>query len=399
MTLLDRNKRGPKPSAPSSGAPFARKRVSDKPVELAALLSGRPANANKGRSRWGRFVYALCVLLAAAALAAAIGGSGSAELCGLALAVVAVSALLVALHRPPRVRAIYARFPGTSTTLHVGVAIGALAGLGGAQPSLERLRTRAAPAVAADEPSADDLRAHAAEDVKQLRKLVGDARAAAQSGDWEKATAALARAVVIQKPYQGDAGVVLDPELVKELQAVATQAADAERRKRAQAAAEPAPESEKAQPKPTRDASADVEQLKRASAQAEELARAQRWLDADKVYDALLAAIDDLAANPQLKYPPGFSLQEFAAQAKQRATGVRSRALYARSCGDKPPCAADSCSTIASFLQGRAQVLGCSDPVLSAKQCWLTKCALQEGPRGGKRKQTFSISSLGVQPL
>jgi hypothetical protein len=198
----------------------------------------------------------------------------------------------------------------------------------------------------------------------------------------------LAQAVVVQKPYsQGDAGVMLDAEIVRELQAVATQAAEAERRKHA--AEEP--------PKTPPDASAEVEQLKRASAQADELARAQRWLDADKVYDALLAAIDDLSANAQLTYPAGFSLPEFAAQAKQRAAQVRTHALYARSCGDKPPCAASSCGVISDFLGDRASVITCSDPQLSAKRCWLTKCQLRDHAR--TRKQTFSISSLGVQLL
>jgi len=44
-------------------------------------------------------------------------------------------------------------------------------------------------------------------------------------------------------------------------------------------------------------------------------------------------------------------------------------------------------------------VISCTVPVLSAKQCWLTKCQLREAKRARTRKQAFSISSLGVQPL
>ena len=405
MTLLDRNKRAPNPKLQELAEQVARHRPSDQPVELAAEVAERisrraAANANaRRRAGWLRGLYVVGVGIACCVVAAAIGGSGSAALCTGVLALTVASALMVAINRPARVRVLYGRAAGTLTCLHSALAIGALAGLGGGPSSLEQLRTSAFSALAGDSERDAQLRARLGGDTARLRALVAEARAAAEATDWKRAAGALAEAVVLQKPYQqGGTAVALDPALVRELESVAKQAAEAEHREQQQAkpAAQPAPE-----PPPKPSLNEQVAQLQRASEQADQLARAQRWLDSDRVYDALLAALDDLP--PGVQYPAGFSPTEFSAQVKQRASQVRSKALYLRGCGDEPLCDRQThhCQAVDDFLSKRASVVACDSPVLTAQQCWVTQCQVREGQ--GKRARTrtlkFSISSLGVQPL
>lgn len=401
MTLLDRNKRTPNQKLQELAEQVARHRPSDKPVELAAAVAERisrraAANANaRRRSGLLRALYVFGVGSVCCLIVAATGGSGSAPLCTAVLALTTASALMIALNRPRQVRVLYGRAAGTVTCLHTALAIGALAGLGGGSSSLEQLRSSASSVLAGESERDAQLRARLTGDTERLRALVAEARAAAEAADWKRAAAALAEAVVLQKPYQqGGSAVSLDPELVRELEAVAKRAADAERSEQQQATPEP-------EPPPELSLYEQVAQLQRASEQADQLARAQRWLDADRVYDALLAALDDLP--PGVQYPAGFSPSEFSAQVKQRASLVRAKALYLRGCGEEPLCdrVSHRCQAIDDFLSERASVLGCDSPVLTAKQCWVTQCQVREGQGKRARNRTlkFSISSLGVQPL
>jgi hypothetical protein len=419
MSLLDRGKRAvDKDESREPSEPAAPHRPSDKPVELAAAIaqhSARPSNNNDlqlagqqarrflhgstsrapaagqrshaaGRSAFGRIAYVGFALLACFAIAAAIGSTGSFLVASLAFALAAISALLVVVDRPRSLRALYARLPGTATGLHAAIIIGALAAWGGVQTYLQELRVRAATraeeeALKTAKKSAElqqrvVLNAQASNTTLQLRALAAQARAAVQAKDWKRVAAVLKQAVVIEKPYkEGDATIVLDREVLRELEAVAAQAADQQHRDQAQqaeaklralvakaqaakaagqwtevqAASDEAGAVQQAydssderypldrslgdraaalseearmhvaEQKAQREAQTRVAQLQQALAQAEQLLRARRWKDADNVLQALLAAVDGMSPSSQAQLPASFSLASVRAQVRQLA--------------------------------------------------------------------------------
>ncbi|MET0388651.1 MAG: hypothetical protein ABW321_21950, partial [Polyangiales bacterium] len=242
-SLLDRSKRAAEEPDPVAHA--AAQRASDKPVELAAeeveraslragvyrsrppdgptflqqggLRMSLPPQASSQRPRagsGGRIAYGIGISSGCVLAVAAIGSTGSALAGGVAVAIVAASALAVVLERPPSVRAFYARHPGSAIAAHVAVLVGALVAWGDVPYRIERLQLQAAARSSeagdeTDKPTRAALEGRAADVTKQLRELAAQARAAADVQDWRKAAELLARAVVVQQPDKDAAALVV----------------------------------------------------------------------------------------------------------------------------------------------------------------------------------------------
>ncbi|MET0385105.1 MAG: hypothetical protein ABW321_04060, partial [Polyangiales bacterium] len=79
-----------------------------------------------------------------------------------------------------------------------------------------------------------------------------------------------------------------------------------------------------------RAAQTQIGQLQAAYAQGDQLFRSRRWLEADQVFSALLAAIDALDPDVTARVPAGFSLERLRAQTRERAAQARARVLTPR---------------------------------------------------------------------
>jgi hypothetical protein len=423
VSLLDRGKRTPGVEPPDDDGPPPPHRPSEKPLEVAAAIaqSERPRTAGnadeqspaahgflratpkndqtsastakaEARSPLARTGYALLWFLACVVVSAAIGSTGSSTVGAIAFAVVSASALSFMLGRPRALRAVYARFPSSVTALHVAILIGALATWDTMQYQLRALRLEVSARsaeralAAAKEEKRATLVAQAGNTSQQLRALAAQARKAVSNKNWQGVATILNQAVAIQRPYkEGDAVVVLDRDALKELESVATSAADAQHSDQAlkadaklrallakaeadQAAGQQAEASQAladaravrqahevtanhypldpalterlaalsaaerrraASADTRRAATARVEALRRAWAQAEEFASAGRWADADRLLRALRDALRSVPPNVQAAWPADLDSKAFRAQVEKRAAEVRRAAEQA----------------------------------------------------------------------
>lgn len=389
MSLMDRNKRVVAPAAaPRAPAPPA---ASAAPVDrrVSRAAAAPPAAPPLAAARGAPIAR---TLIGCAAITAAIGCTGSPLVASLAFALAAGSATLTILDRPARLRAAYARQPGVATAVHVALVVGALAAWSDGPYQIQRLRLKTEPppelgAAAAGGPARDAVqRTRLALATQQLRALLDEAQAATQARDWQRAAAALAKAVVIKKAHKpSDTQTPLDPELLRELEAVATRAADAqheeetaianselrklvnqaeahkaaERWHEAKTVLDQAQANQRAHEKSApdhplersltersaalasavqtqlarqaaeKDARAQAEQLHAAYRRAEQLIRAQRRDEAREVLTALLGAIADLPAETRAAWPSDSPLEPFRASLRRRvqqlAAGAHAR--------------------------------------------------------------------------
>jgi len=253
MSLLDR--RGGPVGDASAGEPAVPHHPSDKPVEIAAAIAERESlragiqhsapEATHGFLRSAHLLrppttsrpparalraspYVAISGIGCCALTAAIGGTSSALVAAVAFTLAAGSALLVALDRPPSMRALYARFPGTATGLHVAVIVRRVGRLGRRRrASFARCTCRPPRRPNASKPKRERPRGALAREPGQLGKAAHasvDSSGAycTQRKDWKAAAAALAEAATLVQRYK-DAEQLdqLDAEVLKQLEAAA----------------------------------------------------------------------------------------------------------------------------------------------------------------------------------
>lgn len=363
----------PRP-AEVAGAPSA--------VDTAVRPSRRPGQfkqparttvqaRNTHSRRLGRL---LRTVLGCLVLAVGIGSTGSFAVATLAFMLTGASALMVVLDRPPRLRAFYAGAPGTALLFHAAAVVGALAAWGSEQyPMMQRLHLAPEPQAAAPESEAPPDAAG------QMRALETAARAAVQAKDWQQVAALLSQAVVLQKNARQDASrLLVDGELLQQLEKLASEAAEQQRIEKetrvhaeirallakaeaakaqknwseataAVAAAVAAHQAyEDTKPKrpldhglldeatalteeigdrqaAERSAPEQADQLQQAFDRGEQLVRAKRWGEADRVFKALSDAVDTLSPDVRAAWPAGFSLAEFQERVKRRVVQIRTK--------------------------------------------------------------------------